>query len=326
MAQAVAPALLLGVLLPLARADLHFPAPGAEAGEVRSGAPLSHRFEFVNPGPGTVEVIQLRSSCGCLKPRLEKRTYGPGENGSVVLEVHTLSQPAGEQTWHLRVGYRVNGADREADLKLRARVIREVKVEPAQLTLFTSGGAGHEIVVTDLRPRPLTVTGVSASAPHLTTRVVGESRDESGRRCYRIALAVTAECPEGRHEEMASLFTDDPHYRELRVPVTIVKRPKQRVSAAPAAITLLAPRGQPVPSRVLRICPASEEPVVIESIEADDPALVATWAQGPNHLATVKVGVDRKRVTGDRLRSAIHVRVSSPIRETITIPVTCRIE
>src|SRR5205823_2617155 len=78
-----------------ARADLRFAQPIASAGEVRTGIPLAHRFTYVNEGPEAVEITETRGSCGCLTPRLAQRVLQPGETGTLVLEVNTLSQDAG---------------------------------------------------------------------------------------------------------------------------------------------------------------------------------------------------------------------------------------
>src|SRR3954466_7723719 len=96
---------LLLLVLPgaAARADLHFTQPAADLGEVRGGTPLTHRFTFVNQGPETVEITGVQASCGCLTPRVEKNTLPPGESGALLLEVHTLNQPAGPRNWKVRL-------------------------------------------------------------------------------------------------------------------------------------------------------------------------------------------------------------------------------
>ena len=131
-------AALLALSAVTARADLSFANPAVDVGEVRSGAPLTQRFTFVNEGTTAVEVTDLRTGCGCVKPKLEKRAYGPGEGGEIVLEVLTLSQPAGEHTWRLQVAYRAGGEAREAELTVHGRVVTEVAVRPAAW----SGGGG----------------------------------------------------------------------------------------------------------------------------------------------------------------------------------------
>jgi hypothetical protein len=316
-------AVLLALTATTARADLSFANPTVDVGEVRSGTPLQRRFPFVNCGPGDVEITDLRASCGCAKPTLAKTAYGPDDRGEVVLDVHTLSQPAGEHTWRLVVAYRDGREAREAELILRGRVVTEVAVQPAALTVSTDGAASHEITLTDLRTRPLSVTAVRASAPYLTGAVKQTTTDAAGHRAVMIGLAVGADCPEGRHEETVALLTDDPEYRELTVPVTVVRRPRQKVTAAPAAVSLAAPRGQPVPSRIVLLRPAGDGAVVVERVEADDPAVVCTWAQGPDNCATLKVAIDRGRLPADGLHSTIHVHISKPAPDTLTVPVTC---
>jgi hypothetical protein len=318
--------LALALVAPTARADLAFTNCVVDVGEVRSGIALKQAFAFVNDGPGEARITDLQTGCGCLKPRLGKRTYVPGERGEVVLEVHTLSQPAGDHTWRLHVAYQVGCEPRTAELLLKGRVVTEVVVRPAALTIFTGGSAAHEVTLTDLRARPLSVTGVHASSPHLTGDVQRTAEDEAGHRVITIALSLAADCPEGRSEQTLVLLTDDAEYRELTIPVTVVKRPKQGVTAAPAAVSLAAPPGQPVPSRIVLLRPVGATAVVVESIEADDPAVVCTWARGPGECATLKVAVDRARLPADGLHSAIHVRLSGAVNETITVPVTCIVQ
>lgn len=307
-------------------ADLKFLQPVADAGEVRSGRPLTHHFLFTNEGPETVQITGMRASCGCVRPRLEKRAYAPGEKGQIDLEVRTLSQPAGDQAWQVEVAWKDGAAERQATLVLRAKVVVEVSVQPAALTLTTDRTVRHEITLTDARPQPLSVTSVRTSSAHLKAEVVGMRPDEMGRRLVTVGLVVMPSCPDGRHEETVVLATSDELYRELTVPVTVVKRPTQGVTASPASIFLLAPAGQAAPSRIALLRPVREGTVVIDAIEADDPAVQCRWAAGPNNLATLRVTFDRTKLAGDALRTAIHVRLRGPTTETVTIPVHCHKE
>jgi hypothetical protein len=325
MPVAIAAATCLVLFTAAARADLSFANPTVDVGEVRGGTPLRQRFAFVNPGPGTVEITDLRTSCGCLKPRLENRVYAPGDEGAVELEVHTLSQPAGEHAWRLHVAYRLAGEAREAELTVKGRVVTEVAVQPAALTILTGGAVAHELTLTDLRDRPLSVTGVRASSPYLTGEVKRTAVDGAGHRVVTIALSLGAACPDGRSEETVAILTDDETYRELTVPVTVVKRPKQHVSASPPTVSLTAD-GQAVPSRIVLLRPVGAGAVAVERVEADDPAVTCTWAKGPGDCATLRVSADRTKLPAGGLRSAVHVHISHPVSETITLPVTCVVE
>src|SRR5579864_140328 len=61
-------------------AELECPQPVVDKGEVRSGLSLSHRFTFCNRGPEAVEITDVRPSCGCLAPKLEKRNFQASES------------------------------------------------------------------------------------------------------------------------------------------------------------------------------------------------------------------------------------------------------
>jgi hypothetical protein len=306
---------------PTVWADLRFAESAVDVGEVRSGAPLTHRFAFVNEGPEEVEITGLRASCGCMKPRLEQRKYGLGEKGALVLDVHTLGEVAGDHTWQLAVAYRCGSTLHEATLDLRGRVITEIVVQPPSLTLYTLGNLGHQLTLTDLRERPLTVVQVRTTSPGVKAQVTQTGQDLAGHRQITVGLRVEGTCPNGRYEEVVSLLTDDNTYPELRVPVTVVKRSRQRVSASPASVTIQAAPGQALPSRIVLLRPGGEEAVGVNHVETDDPAVVCTWAAGPENLATLKISINRDRLPANGLRSAVHVHLDKPVSEVLTIPV-----
>src|SRR5262249_53308984 len=140
-----------------ARADLRFASPVVHAGVVRTGAPLAHQFTFINQGPETVELIDARPSCGCLRPSVTKRVYQSGEEGRLKLEVHTLNQAAGPHNWTVRLQYRCGESTYEAVLQLSAKLITEVLVQPAAMVVIADKATNHELTLTDLRSHPLPI-------------------------------------------------------------------------------------------------------------------------------------------------------------------------
>lgn len=306
-------------------ADLHFDGPLADVGEVKAGVPLSRRFDFRNEGPNQVEILEARASCGCLTPKLAKRFYEPGEAGFFLLEINTLSEPAGPHQWTVHVAYRDGDRRNEQTIALSARVITEITLQPAALTVFANGGVGHSILLTDLRPKPLGVAEVRTTSPRLRAKLADEYRDKAGHVVRKIKLEVADDYPEGRHQEAVTLFTDDPTYRELKVPVTIIKQSRQRVQVSPNPAILVGQAGRPIPSRVLLVRDWEGQGVEIEKVVADHPGIHCTWARGPGAMATVKIIVDGTRLTGDVLNSAIHIHVAKPVAEVVTIPLTCTV-
>src|SRR6266851_837321 len=314
--------ILSGSFVP-ARADVHFAEPVAEAGVVYAGAALAHEFIFENSGPQAVSVLDVRSPCGCLKPTLAQSSFRAGEKGSVRLEANTLSQAPGPHTWPVMSKSHTGNVAREICLRLNARLVSEVTVQPAALIVFADKIAQHELVLTDSRPKALLIREVRASSSKLFPRVSEAARAANGQTIWKINLAVADDYPDGRHEEILDVYTDDPRYGDLRVPVTVIKRAQQRLAATPSEVVLIAPAGQPLPSRMILIRDDQGQTVHVDQVVSDDPALAGQWTQGPGAMATLRIRGDRRLMSGESFRSAVHVRIDQPVHETLTIPVTC---
>jgi hypothetical protein len=305
------------------RAQLSCERPVVPLGDVRSGATVTHRFALVNRGPEELTVTEVRSACGCLVPTLEKRRLQPGEATSLGLVINTLTQATGPQSWQVHVAFRWGQQEGELTLALTGTVVPTVNVEPAGLGITTEAGTTREITLVDRRREPLAITVVHTTSTKLRA-VQGEAtRDAEGRTVCPIRLDVAPDFPEGRHDETLFIFTNDADFRELKVPVTVFKKLRQTVGVTPDRVSVIAAKGQPVPSCLVRLRGPEEDVIEIERVEADHPALRCTWAVGPNNMATLKVTFDRDKIDGDELRSAVRVHVAKPSPQTLTIPVSC---
>ncbi|HTU16878.1 MAG TPA: DUF1573 domain-containing protein [Gemmataceae bacterium] len=305
------------------RAQLECMSSVVDKGEVRSGLPLSHRFAVINSGSEPAEITEIHPSCGCLAPKMDKLRLLPGESATLVLEINTLTQPAGINGWRVTLRYKTGDVEQELPLYINARIVTEITVEPPSLAIYTDTSISHEIVVIDRRTEPLIVRAVPTSSPHVRTHLSKLQRDTAGHWRRAIQVEVLEDCPEGTHQETLRICTSDPLYSELKVPFTIVKRARRLVSAAPASVVLSESASQPLPARVVLLSAADDREVRIDRVESDHPALTCRWAHGPGHQATLKIRVDRKQIPGDRLRAAVHVHLSQPVAETLTIPVSC---
>jgi hypothetical protein len=312
----------------IAQADLEFAETTADAGEVRAGSPLNHEFTFVNRGPEIAEITGMESSCGCLTPKLDRRSFPPGERGSIRLEVNTLSPAPGPHTWQVKLSCQTATGDTpmttyrwQIPLRLTARLVREIVVEPAAVTMFVDGPMQSEIHIVDLRSQPIQIQEMATTAPGLQARLAGEERDSSGHLVRRVQLQVAGDFPEGRHEEFVSLFSDDPAYREIKVPVTIVKRSRQRLSATPGRIELTHRPGISLPTRTVLIRDKENQPVEVESVKADNPAITCRWAKGPGTMVTLRVQIDGDKIQDSIWETTLRIQVVKPTRQIILIPV-----
>src|SRR5262249_6513314 len=167
----------------------------ADAGEVHTGPVLLHKFPFVNRGPESVEITEVRASCGCMKPRLDNRVYQPGEHGELTVEVNTLTQRAGLHTWFALCCYKTGTQAHELLLELSARLVTDVTVEPAELTIDGDQGRPQDLFLTDLRARPLSVTRVASISTGLKAAVVASYRDAYAHQVYKVRVEPGADLP-----------------------------------------------------------------------------------------------------------------------------------
>jgi hypothetical protein len=321
--------LFLGVLPLLlypatASAQLRFAEPIVNVGKVYSGQPLVRQFPFVNAGSQPVEITELKGSCACVVPHLARRTFQPGEQGTIALEIHTLGQAAGANSWGVTLTCKTGNNVADIHLQLQAELITEVTCEPAALQLLVREGLSTTITIgwkSSLFP---SLKSVRTSSPELTARIDPTITCDLGCSRQTVIVEVTDAFPEGRHQAVVSVYTENPAYAELRLPITIVKSSHQRVSATPGQLVLVALPGQPVSSRVVLLRDAQNESVLIENITAEHPALTCSWAAGPGEMATLKVRVDAKALPAEGLQSAVHVDIHQPVRQTVTLPVDIR--
>jgi Protein of unknown function (DUF1573) len=307
-------------MAPRARADLRFAESQVDAGMVPTGSQLVHHFHFVNDGPEKIVITAVRTSCGCLAPKLSRKEYLPGDEGVLDLEVNTLTQSPGPRIWTAHVGYLLGMAAREQQVELRARMTAQVSVQPAALVVQAARAAQHKIVLTDRRPKHLSVVGVRTSFAGLRACLGKESFDGEGHWNVEILLAVDETIADGRYSADLLLYTDDEAFADLRVPVTIVSHARQRVSAVPEEVQLSAGPGVS-PSRLVRLRDSRDEKVNIDSIDVGNPALVCTWAEGPGNQATVKIRISPNKHQGDTLESAVYIHLRSPLPLNVVVPV-----
>lgn len=304
---------LMLILPPMASAQLRFAQSVVDLGEVRGSLVYAHRFEFVNDSPGPIELVDVRLGCGCLSPIVERRVYRPGEKGTLVMHLRTLGQPDGARTWQAHVLTRKGSADKmhEAAIVIGAKIRNEVRIEPSIIAMTIGTALKQELTITDARGLPMKVVNVLASSPAI--KVVTRS---AGAGVTVVALEVRgADLTRPRQEETLNIYTDDPNYRHLQVPITLMKAERAAVTATPTLVEIAG-----VSSEVVRLRGSGAQPVRVERIEADHPGLRCTWAAGPGNDATLRIA---QTGAATDAQTAVRVHIGATV---LTIPVTLRKE
>ncbi len=318
------PAFLL-LFPPLVRADLVCSEPVADAGELRSGLYLARRFLIRNTGTSPVQITDAKPSCGCLKPRLEKRRLQPGEEGSILVEVNTLTQASGPHQWRVLLLYRDGETQQELPLYVTATLQAELVLEPAALNLHTTSTCRHQLTLTEYRPLPLNVHATQTSHPELRVQVQEVRQLGPGQWQRTIQVEVTEAFPEGKHDVLVQLFSDDAEYRELKIPVGVVKRSRKHVQAAPDSVSFAGGDARMIPARIVLLSGADDQVVEVSKVEADNPAIQCRWAQGPGAMTTLKIQFDPGQME-KTFQGRVQVFLSKPEGDQISIPVSWKRE
>jgi hypothetical protein len=310
--------LILGILLScpaLASAQLRFTQPNADLGELRGGPAYDHRFDFVNDSAAALEITDIRLGCGCLQPVLERRVFAAGEKGSLRMNIRTLGQPNGARTWQAFVQYRQGAEMRETTLVLAATIRNEITVEPSIIAMTVETALKQEVTITDHRPSPRKVTAVRASSPAIRVTMQPTANGVTRVLLEVSAAALTA----ARQEESLNIYSDDPYYRELQVPITLMKANRPAVSATPEKVEIVG-----AGSQLVRLRGSGDKAIRIDKAEANWPGIKCTWAAGPGNDATLKISADATSSVFVNLRPSVLVHFAEPAGVTLTIPVELR--
>jgi hypothetical protein len=318
--------LLLSLMLGAAPAEpLHVAPAVAERGEVKAGTPLSHTFTLRNDGATPLTIASVEGGCGCLRPRVSKALLPLGASAELALDVNTLASNAGVNVWKVTVRYEHGPegqrATGEKEVYLKAKVVREVEVEPVSLFMAVEREATYTITVSDRRKTPLTVTAATCSAKHVRTQLTAADVDSRGRRYQQVRVTVRDDCPPGHHADEIVLTTDDPDYRELRVPLRVVRKAPGQVAATPEQLDLRLAKGQTSASGLVRLRDPDDQLVAVERVEADHPALRTKWAAGPGSAVTLRLGVEPGPNQPSGL-GTVTVHLKGPNPKVIVVPVS----
>lgn len=318
------PLILLAAIIGAEPAPLAVDLPIVDKGELAANKPLVHVFRLKNTTELAITVTEVTGSCGCFRHELSERLIAPGKVVDLTVGINLLTQPEGPNTWNMAVRYRVESnppSAGERALKLVAKIKKDVTVEPVALMLLSEKEITGVLTVIDRRGKPLTVTAARIGLKNVTAEVK-PATDVAGRRTQKIAITVAEECKAGQFADEICIDTDDPEYKELRIPLRVVKKSATTgVEAIPASVTLRFAKKQSVSSYLVRLRDADDKRVAIDKAECDHPGVTCKWAAGPGAMATLRVTVDLEKSTGVGV-AIVSVTLKGPKPETILLPVS----
>jgi len=195
---------------------IEFGSADHDFGTVMIGEPVEHEFAFRNVGDATLQIIKVRTSCGCTAALVTKEEVPPGGEGRVKTTFRTTNYKG---TQRKSIYVETNDPEQpRVTLRLSGEVKVEVEVSPAMIyarDLVPGESRPYKLVVKRSDGEELRITKVTASRPEIH---VGEPevRDDGS---YEVEVTLGPDLPEGRLNGQVTIETDSA--RQPRVSVRI---------------------------------------------------------------------------------------------------------
>lgn len=186
-----------------AQAELQWEHPVQEFQRSPEDKYVEARFAFKNVGKAPVTIRNTRTSCGCTTAKLEKKTYAPGESGTIVAKFDFGSRK-GLQRKTVTV-YTEGNEEPAAVLDLRVDVQPSFTMSPT-LVFWRVGEAPapKTIQLSAANGRKVGVKSVTSSNPRVQAKLQTEAEGE------RYTLLVTPAGTDRKETAELKVETDFP--------------------------------------------------------------------------------------------------------------------
>jgi hypothetical protein len=71
---------------------IYFPETQYDFGTVKEGAIVSHTFKFINKGNATLDISDIKTSCGCTAALVSSKQIDPGKDGTIKVDLDTKNR------------------------------------------------------------------------------------------------------------------------------------------------------------------------------------------------------------------------------------------
>ncbi len=224
-------------------------------GTVARGSDTVYKFPVKNIYKQDVEMVSVRSSCGCTTPTLENKVLKTGDVGYVVATFNTRTfDGVHSATLTVDVQWNDNGVIRhgEAQLYVHGDIRSDVVFQPGAIKfdgIDQGTKAEQQVRVTYAGRSDWKVTDVRGASEDLEVELT-ETQRLQGRVAYDLLVRMKDSAPAGYFNEQLVLVTNDSS--NPRIPLHVEGRVVPQISVAPEALRFgEVAHGAKVPMKVL---------------------------------------------------------------------------
>lgn len=184
------------------------PAPVHDFGSQDNEGKVDHTFTIMNVGTGTLEISNVKSSCGCTVAELSKKSLAPGEETTVAASFN-LAGKSGPQSKIISVSS--NDPDVPVyKLELKGNAVAAIQVEP---TFINYGNSVDDLlkqqtvkIKANKDDVTLNITSVEPSDPAFAA----ELKTITPGKEYEVVVSNTTALSPGIQQGVITIHTDDP--------------------------------------------------------------------------------------------------------------------
>lgn len=208
-------------------------------GDMESSKDVEHTFVLKNEGDLSLEIRQVRPSCGCTVANISQNTIPPGGQAEVVTR---LSLRGRQGAQHKTISVESNDPKQPTFvLALEGTAVEEMRIQPNQLFFgrITTGSAVTgtvEIIVQSTNA--VKVTRTSSNTSNLTAAT--ESSPDG--KVIRVLIGTQPPLPRGTLRGNVHIETDHPKYPALDIAVSAFV--VADITFAPEELPVLESAGQ----------------------------------------------------------------------------------
>jgi len=231
-------------------------------GTISSHQPVEHTFVVKNTGTSPLEILNVRSSCGCTVAAISQREIPPGESTSITSRFNPAGRRGHQRT---AITLETNVPDSPRTTLMMSGTVQElVLVEPNGLFLGAMGMGDsfqQSVDIINRHEQPMLITSITTAPEILNARA---EVLEEGKQ-HRIHVSATGPFPIGDFRGHVIVKTSLPQHPQVVIPV--FAQVAGALVTAPQEIVIPAASPNPV-TRYVMVRPGIVTSFVVEEVIA----------------------------------------------------------
>jgi hypothetical protein len=285
--------------------------PSYDFGTADSSQTIEHTYIIKNEGDLTLEISNVKPSCGCTVANISERSVAPGAETKVTARL-ALQGRSGQQ--HKSITVESNDPKQpQFILSLQGNIGNTVDIKPPSVIF---GEVGQNSVVTQFvdiaatGPVTFKVTQVESMSPNFAAQL--STLEEN--KLYRVTITTQGQLPAGALYGNVRVTTDLATRPVFDIPVSTMV--VGALIVAPQEI-VLAQQDQPV-TRYVVVRPGMVKQFQVEKVEAPDERMTSqVFPFGDNGF---RIQIDNIVASADLNGKSVHVKTSAEGMTDVAIP------